>query len=224
MWANDLVRHIARCDVVQHVLPFFAYWDAKRQLDELRASDSILERDEYSGYARLSPDELDGRLSEEHERTERLEDKTFRLSFALTFGLAIFGLGSGLTIDRGLEVGQPVLWVLIVLGAASAFYFWAAALLAAGALRTVPMYGLGTDRRLLAKDIGSEALAIHYAQELARQELMNLNRHNRNYATYISLRNGLVLLLAVGVVALIAFVSAEADAQDTLRCLATCSR
>lgn len=219
MWANDLVR-----DVVQHVFPFFAYWVVKRRLDERRASDSILERSEYSGYARLSPDELDGRLSEEHERTERLEDKTFRLSFALTFGLAIFGLGSGLTIDRGLEVGQPVLWVLIGLGTTSAIYFWAAALLAAGALESVTMYGLGTARRLLAKDMEDEPLALLYARELACQELVNLNRHNRNNATYMSLRNGLVLLLVVGVVALIAFVSAETDAQETLRCLATCSR
>lgn len=219
MWTKVLSSNL-----VQHLFPFFAYWVVKRRLDERRASDSLLERDEYSDYERLSPSELDGRLSEEHERTEKLEDKTFRLSFALTFGLAIFGLGSGLTIDRGLEVGQPLLWVLIGLGTASAIYFWAAALLAAGALESAPTYGLGTGRRLLAQDMEDGPLAIHYARELACQELVNLNQHNRNNATYMSLRNGLVLLLAVGVVALIAFVSAEANAQETLRCLATCRR
>ena len=211
-------------DVVQHVFPFFTYWVVKRRLDERRASDSILERDEYSDYAQLSPGELDGRLSEEHERTEKLEDKTFRLSFALTFGLAIFGLGSGLTIDRGLEVGHPVLWVLIGLGTASAIYFWAAALLAAGALESVTMYGLGTHRLILAKDMEDGLLAILYAKDLACQELVNLNRHNRNNATYMSLRNGLILLLAVGVVALIAFVSEGADAQSAVQCSAMCRR
>lgn len=67
-------------------------------------------------------------------------------------------------------------------------------------------------------------LAILYAKDLACQELVNLNRHNRNNATYMSLRNGLILLLAVGVVALIAFVSEGADAQSAVQCSAMCRR
>ena len=195
-------------NVIQQVLPFLAYWRAKRKLDERRASESILERDEYSDYAQLSPDELDGRLSEEHERSEKLEDKTFRLSFAITFGLAIFGVGSGLTIGDGLGLGGPTLWVLVSLVAGAASYFWSAALLAAGALESVSMYGIGTERLLSAKDKTARELAALYAKDLACQELVNLNRHNRNNATYMSLRNGLLLLLGIGVIALIEFVRA----------------
>lgn len=193
-------------NVRQQVLPFLEYWLAKRRLDERRASDSILERDEYSEYAQLSPDELDGRLSEEHERTEKLEDKTFRLSFAITFGLAIFGVGSGLTIGDGLGIDGRTLWVLVSLVVGAAIYFWSAALLAAGALESVSMYGIGTQRLLLAKNKTDRELAVIYAKELARQELVNLNRHNRNNATYMSLRNGMLLLLAIGLVALIEFI------------------
>lgn len=195
-------------NVVQQVLPFLEYWRVKRRLDKRRASDSILERDEYSEYAQLSPDELDGRLREEHERSEKLEDKTFRLSFAITFGLAIFGVGSGLTIGDGLGLESPTLWVLVSLVAGAAIYFWSATLLAAGAAESVSMYGVGTQRRLLARTLAPHALAFYYAGELARQELVNLNRHNRNNATYMSLRNGLLLLLGIGVIALIEFVRA----------------
>lgn len=193
-------------NVMQQVLPFLEYWRVKRRLDERRASASILERDEYSEYAQLSPDELDGRLSEEHERTEKLEDKTFRLSFAITFGLAIFGVGSGLTIGDGLGIDGPTLWVLVSLVVGAAIYFWSAALLAAGALESVSMYGIGTYRLLLAKDKTEHELAVIYAKELASQELVNLNRHNRNNATYMSLRNGMLLLLAIGLLALIEFI------------------
>lgn len=195
-------------NVVQQVLPFLEYWRAKRKLDERRESDSILQRDEYSEYAQLPPDELDGRLREEHERSERLDDKTFRLSFAITFGLAIFGVGSGLTIGDGLGLESPTLWVLVSLVAGAAIYFWSAALLAAGALESVSMHGVGTRRRLLARTQAPRTLAFYYARELARQELVNLNRHNRNNATYMSLRNGMLLLLAIGLVALIEFVRA----------------
>lgn len=195
-------------NVVQQILPFLEYWRAKRKLDERRASESILERDEYSEYAQLPPDELDGRLREEHERTERLEDKTFRLSFAITFGLAIFGVGSGLTIGDGLGIDGLTLWVLVSLVVGVAIYFWSAALLAAGALESVSTYGIGTQRLVWAKDKTDRELATLYAKDLACQELVNLNRHNRNNATYMSLRNGLLLLLGIGVIALIEFVRA----------------
>ena len=195
-------------NVVQQILPFLEYWRAKRKLDERRDSESILERDEYSEYAQLPPDELDGRLREEHERTERLEDKTFRLSFAITFGLAIFGVGSGLTIGDGLGIDGLTLWVLVSLVVGVAIYFWSAALLAAGALESVSTYGIGTQRLVWAKDKTDRELATLYAKDLACQELVNLNRHNRNNATYMSLRNGLLLLLGIGVIALIEFVRA----------------
>ena len=195
-------------NVVQQILPFLEYWRAKRKLDERRASESILERGEYSEYAQLPPDELDGRLREEHERTERLEDKTFRLSFAITFGLAIFGVGSGLTIGDGLGIDGLTLWVLVSLVVGVAIYFWSAALLAAGALESVSTYGIGTQRLVWAKDKTDRELATLYAKDLACQELVNLNRHNRNNATYMSLRNGLLLLLGIGVIALIEFVRA----------------
>ena len=205
---GDTVERILFCDVVERIFPFFTYWAAKRKLDERRDSESILERDEYSEYTQLPPDELDGRLREEHERTERLEDKTFRLSFAITFGLAIFGVGSGLTIGDGLGLESPTLWVLVSLVAGAAIYFWSAALLAAGALESVSMYGIGTQRLVWAKDKTDRELAALYAKDLACQELVNLNRHNRNNATYMSLRNGLLLLLGIGVLALIEFVRA----------------
>ena len=137
-----------------------------------------------------------------------MDDKTFKMTLALTFGLTVLGSTTSFLLK---EIPFTNLWILIaVLISSSIFYTMAAGFIALGALKTLPSYGYGTDFLLRARDDRS---VLVYA--LAAQEKVNLIRHLRNECAYQSLRNGFVCLflalgLFAGALAINFYCSAEA--------------
>ena len=191
------------------MLPFLAYWLVKRTLIARSRSDTILSRAEYRDYPILRPEQLDSRIAEEHDRAAKLDDKTFRLTFALSFGLAVLGVVGAITLEGDFATSGAVVWAMLALGSLSALYLWIAALLAAGALESEPSYGYGTGGLVDALTLDEAQMAARYAEDLARQETVNLSRHNRNNATYMCMRNALVLLIALGGLLLFTFVAQQ---------------
>lgn len=188
------------------LLPFLAYWRVKRLLDKRRDGDGILTRKEYKCYSGLRVDQLRARVESELGRGDDLDDKTFRLSFALSFGLAVFGIAGGITIEGSIRASVPVIWAAIGCGSLAAAYLWTAAVLAAGALESIPSYGESSEDLLQDKMEEATEVSARYAGNLAKQEIVNLNRHNRNNATYMCLRNALIWLALLGALVLGTFV------------------
>lgn len=119
-----------------------------------------------------------------------MNEKTFKLTLALSVGLTVLGITSiYLNTDIPYAVAQKVFAVSIGLGL---FYVLAAGFLALGALRTRPMYGYGTEFVLELQQQTNKQATL--AGALARQEIMNLIRHLQNETVFQSLRNGLILL------------------------------
>ena len=167
----------------------------------------LLKDKAFLGYDRLSVDELDRRLAEEHERAVALDDKTSKGTLFLSVGFSILGLG--LTVISSSKwillttASSPIgsTWLILLFGA-SVIYFLTASWMALGALRTYPKFGFGTKYTLNLHD--SDATALR-AEQLARQETVNNLRHCRNEAVFQAVRNGFILLF-VGILTILVAV------------------
>jgi hypothetical protein len=135
----------------------------------------------------LGEEEIKERLKQEHDRAKAMDEKTFKMTLALSLGLTV--LGSTISVlAEGTEPGR-VRFLITLLGALAVFYSFLGGLVALGALKTLPSYGYGTDFMIQFKadrKVGMSALAA--------QEAMNIIRHLRNETAYQCLRNGFVCL------------------------------
>ena len=142
---------------------------------------------EYENYNQLSDDELTKRLSEERDRAKAMDEKTFKMTLALTVGLTVLG-----TTATAIVQGIPFVSLRPFVGIftwIAVMYSLAGGFVALGALRTLPSFGYGTMFTLEAKRD-----RIKIPEALVAQELMNIVRHLRNEAAYQCLRNGILCL------------------------------
>lgn len=190
---------------LEEILPFMPFLARASRLHRRSESDDILERPEFAVYGSLPEDQLKGRLREERDRAQLLDEKTFRLTLSLSIGLTVVG-STAVPLVRALSGPgiQLIVGACIGLGL---FYVLAAGFVALGALRTLRSYGYGTRFLLDLSELPQQDNRQTYlAAELARQETMNLIRHLRNETGYQSLRNGLYLLFPGIIVSFAAFV------------------
>ena len=187
--SRGIAKLISR--ITEELFPFPHYFLRSRRKKKLLCDcKDILDENSFSSYKTLSVQQLKNRLKDEHQRASFMDEKTFKLTLALTVGLTVLGITSiYLNTDIPYAVVQKVFAVPISLGL---FYVLAAGFLALGALRTRPMYGYGTKFVLKLQQQTNEQATL--ADALARQETMNLIRHLQNETVYQSLRNGLLLL------------------------------
>jgi hypothetical protein len=176
--------------IAEEIFPFGHYWMRSRRVRKRAESEAILDEAAFAGYAALSVEQLDTRLAEERARASALDEKTFKLTLALTAGLTVTGSVAALLV-RSLEAAAAQLAVGGLIGLAL-FYVLSAGFVAIGALRTLPSHGYGT--RFLLQRQGEPGPRL--SEALARQETMNTVRHLRNETAYQALRNGLVVLFA----------------------------
>ena len=191
---------------MENILPFWPYAKIKKFLKTQEQCPKILQLEQYRQYSSLPEDVLRARLDQEHERAGRLDEKTVKLSFALSFGLAVLGVVGGVAIEGGLQATQAMSIALLLLGSVVGFYMAAAALLVAGSLQGEPWYGYGTNFMIELNKRGSGGRKMYYAEALARQELVNIRGYNRNTVTYLCLRNAIIALVTLGGFVLAAFV------------------
>jgi len=115
-----------------------------------------------------------------------MDEKTFKMTLSLSFGLTVVGTLSPLLLER-IHIQN----LRTVCGAAiafSVFYALTGGFVALGAMRTLPTYGFGT--LLVPKSKRKR----DFAQALARNELIGIVRHLRNETAYMALRNGFLFL------------------------------
>lgn len=163
---------------------------------------SILGNPAYEGYSALAKQDLQKRLEEERLRAISLDEKTFKMSMALTIGLTI--LGSVGTMLSNQVTDLELKAALSCCFSVGLLYLLSSGFVALGALRTQPSYGYGTALLVLEDD----KVVLCLADALARQETINLMRHLRNETAYQSLRNGLVLLTTAISVLVVTYAAA----------------
>jgi hypothetical protein len=185
--------------VVEEVFPFVAYVRNVRKLRRLATAEDLFDqKPKLARYRALPEAQLTERIKEERSRATALDEKTFKITLALTVGLTVIGTTSAVLIDT-VAMGAVKTVVAISL-AVAVTYILAAGLIALGALKTQPSFGYGTEPLLIEPD----KRQAEYADHLARQEFVNQTRHIRNEASYQTLRNGLVVLMVTIVIATIA--------------------
>ena len=199
--------------IAEQLIPFaYYYFSSARRLRARFESKGRLPEKDFAEHTDLPNKVLERRLKEEHQRAAALDDKTLRVSFFLSSGFSVLGLGltilgsSDFIAKTVSSLAPPLLLTLLFV--TSTVYFLFAGFLALGAMRTYPMFGYGTSYEL---DRYRKSLKPLLAERLARQEVLNLLRHCRNEAVFQTTRNGIILLLGGISLALFGYVSEVVD-------------
>lgn len=168
---------------VQEIFPFiYFYFLAKKKTSEIYDV-TLSSLGFFSG---LSDEKIKERLGHEHDRAKEIDDKTFKFTLVLSISLSIISIGASGAVKLLPEntINHYISFVFLL----SSFYMLCGGLLSLGALKTLPRFGYGSyfemniDRGSLIKSI-------------AGQEKVNMIRHMRNELSYMSLRNGFLLIL-----------------------------
>src|SRR3972149_3947041 len=83
--------------LIEEIFPFLFFYLRKSKLTK-EVNANTLTHDK--SYDQLSEDDLKLRITQEHERSKRLDDKTFKMTLAISFSLTIFGSTASLLIKE----------------------------------------------------------------------------------------------------------------------------
>ncbi|HXW24964.1 MAG TPA: hypothetical protein VEK73_09470 [Xanthobacteraceae bacterium] len=172
---------------IEQIFPFIRYVIVRRR--KLKEAMACTIANVGVGYESDSEEELRGLLNDERTRAAALDEKTFKMTLSLTFGLTVLGTLSPLLLDHiNSRCLRLMCGVMIIVAVA---YALAGGFVALGAMRTLPMYvaRLGS----IPKD-QIEARRSKVAEYLHRNELISIVRQLRNETSYLSLRNGFIFL------------------------------
>lgn len=175
--------------VFEEVFPLLHYWLRTRRLRRRSECPHILEDKSFAEYTELSVEELRDRLERERTRAQVMDEKTFKLTLALSIGFAFVGLAGAPT---AMSLANALIRMVVVASTGIGLGFvLLAGFVALGALRTLPSYGYGTGFLLELRQSEDRQVTV-LATALARQETLNAVRHLRNETAYQCLRNGFV--------------------------------
>jgi hypothetical protein len=200
----------------EELLPFIAFAIRQRAMRaKMLGDDTPGSADMFAQYCTLGEKELEKRLLEERERAKALDEKTFRMTLALSVGLPALGVMlATLPGDLGSSMAR-----LLIQGAISfllVLFVVASGYLAIASQRGLPTFGYGTAFRLAVK-AAHHPSKVH-ADALLRQEVANQVRQMRNEAAFQTLRNGVVMICLVLVLNFLArIVSAGSGGMTTPR-------
>lgn len=184
--------------VFEEVLPFLAFIENKRNIIAKVNDESAIES-KVDRYKKLNSESLSCRITEEHQRAVKIDEKTSKFTLGLSVSLTVLATASS-SFVKFVPNSEHTTTISVICGIA-ALYMLAAGITALGSLKTLPTYGYGTDHEILKKESGASYLA----EALCAQEFMNIVRQLRNEAAYQSLRNGFFMLfiaLSVSVILL----------------------
>ena len=178
----------------EEIFPFISFLRNKhkklKKIQPISAS-----QDKIKEYSILPIEKLYHRLSEEHDRATKIDEKTSKFTLGLSVSLMILSATSG-TLAKLLPDNNLNSTIIFLCGLSSVFML-IAGIISLGALKTLPKYGYGTIHEIHAKQQGVK----HIASALFLQEEINIVRHLRNEAAYQCLRNGFFLLLFALIIA-----------------------
>ena len=199
------VRNIRQitCRVIEEIFPFGHYVLSSRKLGRKVHSPDILSDQKLEEYCRLSEEQLEKRLEEEHQRALVMDEKTFKMILSLSLEVTVLSSTAVLfpKVVSFTSWIQAALNGILVIGL---LYFLLAVLVMLGTFRTRPLYGYGTEF-LLQQQKKKACRKRVQAEALARQESTNLGCHLRNETAYMSLRNIFLLIFTGTVIFLVTF-------------------
>ena len=181
--------------IFEEIFPFIFFVKNKRKKINQIQTISVSEQ-KIREYGTLSVEKLNHRLSEEHERAIKIDEKTAKFTLGLSVSLTILSTVSGTLVK--LLPDNDINSIIILLCGLSSVFMLIAGIISLSALKTLPLYGYGTQHELLVEEKG----ACHFAEVLILQEDINIVRHLRNEAAYQCLRNGFLLLLTALIISL----------------------
>ena len=194
------------CRVCEEIAPWGFFIVLARRQEQRCKCKELLKAQAYQEYATLPEEDLERRLTQEHERGDALDEKTVKLTLSIAGGLSVLGLGLtvlGTTtsaLDQAKTLAGSSYYVTLPV-AVSVLHFIGASGMALGALRPQPRHGFGT-QYLLALQANDRRVT--QADQLARQEIRNSIRQMRNEAVFQTVRNGMIVLGIGAVAAVIA--------------------
>lgn len=169
--------------ILEELFPlFYFYYISNKLSHKLYVTDSKT----ITEYSKLNNDEIEKRLNDEHERAKTIDEKTSKFTLGLSISLTIIS-----TMASGVVKFLPknnLNEVIAFIFGLSSLYMISGGLLALGALKTLPKFGYGTHFEI-NKNSGI------LISSLIGQEKVNTLRHIRNELSFMSLRNGFLLIL-----------------------------
>lgn len=148
-----------------------------------------------------SKQNLDAMLSLSIERLQRVENKAMGTLLGIAVAIAVFGATPGLLGADGLFADQlPLIKNAAALGLLLAMlYLVGSGLLALGAYKIGSIYTPALSDRAPVVESSAEAMVIIYSIEQNQRAAML--RSNRLSASFACLRNGLLVVIALGMLA-----------------------
>lgn len=175
-----IVKLLSRA--IEEFLPFAYFYYVSHQWMKKIYQSSMEDIDFYS---RLSDEKLEKRLGDEHERAQKIDDKTSKFTLGLSISLTIIS-ASASSIVKVLPSSALNNYIVLLFGISS-LYMLSGGLLALGALKTLPKFGYGTNFEY-------NKSSVTLVTSLIGQEKINIIRHFRNELSFMSLRNGFLLI------------------------------
>jgi len=200
---------------LEQILPFAAYVYAKRKIDSelddvlnnLKTSEPI--EAAFNKYSNLGREELEALLKAEHARAEALTEKTFKFGASFATGLTVVSIA---IVFAGSKLAGAGWKVAVLASMCPAFVFIAAGgMLGLSAIRVQRWFGSGASAAVERKGKTDTELVTLAARDLALQERANIINTMRNEAAFMSLRNGLLLLIIALSVALFGLSGLQLD-------------
>lgn len=173
--------HLAR-----EILPFLHLKDTYDR--KLRDTDKVLD-DRYTYYFEIEEETLSNRLKEEHQRSQKIDDKTSKFTLGLSVCLTVLGVVA--TVLTKLLPAHDLKPLVVVFFSISSLYMLAGGIVSLGAFKLMPTYGYGTLYEYLKANNGTPEIV----KALIGQENMNLVKQVKNQVAYLCIRNGFVMLL-----------------------------
>lgn len=168
--------------VFEELFPFFYfYYISNKLLHKLHTADPNTTIE----YLKLTNNQIENRLKDEHDRAQKIDEKTSKFTLGLSVSLTIIS-----TMASGVVNFLPknnLNEVIAFIFGLSSLYMVTGGLLALGALKTLPKFGYGTHFEI---NKNSNTLV----SALIGQEKVNILRHIRNELSFMSLRNGFLLI------------------------------
>lgn len=172
--------------ITQEVLPFLhlkGIYDRK-----LQDTDKVL-NDKYSYYFKLEEEVISNRLKEEHQRSQKIDDKTSKFTLGLSICLTVLGVSA--TVVAKLLPAHELKYLVVVFLSICSLYMLLGGIISLGAFKLMPTYGYGTLYEYRKSKNGTSEIV----KALIGQENINLVKQVRNQVAYLCIRNGFVMLL-----------------------------
>ena len=173
------------CELIEQILPFIVFIFKVRTVRKKPVSPGLIAR-----YSILSEESLLDRLKEEHKRGTSIDEKTFKFHGSLAVGLTLINSILFLLAEKITCPGIHFIVNLLILFSVVCLFI--GAFIALSAIKTHIIYGYGTEFLVQLKEGNPVEIC---ASALAKQEDENIICHQRNEASFQSVRNGFFCLL-----------------------------